>query len=304
MTDAMRPSRRSGGRAARRVAREAMKAAQQVPFHTRKIEPFEVVGEEGLELIEHNADTILEQVGVEIVGYPEALAIFATAGADIDDTRVRFPRGMCRELIQASAPSSFVQHARNPERNVIIGDPHMVFAPAYGSPFVLDVERGRRYATIADFENFARLTYLSASLHHAGGTLCEPVDLPVNKRHLDMVYAHIKYNDKAYMGSVTHPERAQDSVDMTRILFGGDFLEGHTAVIALCNANSPLAWDFNMLGSAKVYAENNQGVIITPFVLAGAMAPVTVVFPQGDMSCVRPEVERGDYCMNWKWAIL
>ena len=269
-------ARRAGGRAARRAAREAADAIGEVPFLTRSIPPVEVLSEEGLVTLEHNADTILSQVGIEVVEYPEALKIYAEAGAEVDGTRVRFPRGMCRELIQASAPRSFVQHARNPDRSVTIGDPHMVFAPAYGSPFVRDVERGRRYATIEDFENFAKLTYSTPSLHHAGGTLCEPVDLPVNKRHYDMVYAHLRYNDKPYLGSVTHPDRAQDSIDMTRVVFGGDFLEKKTAVMALCNANSPLSWDVNMLGSAKVYAENNQGVIITPFILAGAMAPVTI----------------------------
>jgi trimethylamine--corrinoid protein Co-methyltransferase len=127
-----------------------------------------------------------------------------------------------------------------------------------------------------DFRNLAKLTYMSPALHHGGGTLCEPVDLPVNTRHLDMLYAHIKYNDKPFMGSVTHPDRAQDSVDIAKILFGADTLEDHTVLLALANANSPMSWDYNMLGSAKVYAENNQAVLVTPFILAGAMSPVTV----------------------------
>ena len=151
-----------------------------------------------------------------------------------------------------------------------------MFAPAYGSPFVRDLENGRRYATIEDFRNFARLTHMSASLHHGGGTLCEPVDLPVNKRHFDMVFSHIKYHDRPFMGSVTAPERAQDTVDMVKILFGDDFIAANTVLLSLCNANSPMSWDYNMLGSAKVYAENNQACLLTPFILAGAMAPVTV----------------------------
>jgi trimethylamine--corrinoid protein Co-methyltransferase len=151
-----------------------------------------------------------------------------------------------------------------------------VFAPVYGPPFVRDLDGGRRYATIADFRNLAKLTYMSPSLHHGGGTLCEPVDLPVNKRHFDMVYAHIKYNDKPFMGSVTNPDRAQDSVDMAKVLFGAETLEDKTVLLALANANSPMSWDYAMLGSAKVYAENNQAVLITPFILAGAMAPSTI----------------------------
>ncbi len=122
---------------------------------------------------------------------------------------------------------------------------HTVFAPAYGSPFVRDLDGGRRYATIEDFRNFVKLTYLTPYLHHSGGTVCEPVDLPVNKRHFDMVYAHIRYSDKPFMGSVTAPERAQDTVDMAKIVFGEDFIEDNTVITSLINANSPMSWDYN-----------------------------------------------------------
>src|SRR5690606_9487714 len=271
----MSARRRSGGRAARQAARIAAYAETQ-PYLTRQLAPYEVLSEEGLATIEDHADQLLAKVGMEIVDFPEAVEIFAAHGAEVDGSRVRFPDGMCRQIIQATAPASFTQHARNPERNVVIGDPHIVMAPAYGSPFVRDVDEGRRYATIEDFHNFAKLTYMAPSLHHAGGTLCEPVDLPVNKRHFDMIHAHLTLSDKPFMGSVTAPERAQDTVDMAKIVFGADFVDRNTVITSLCNANSPLAWDRAMLGSAKVYAENNQATIITPFILAGAMAPVTV----------------------------
>jgi trimethylamine--corrinoid protein Co-methyltransferase len=97
----------------------------------------------------------------------------------------------------------------------------------------------------------------------------------VNKRHLDMVYSHIRYSDKPFMGSVTAPERAADSVELARIAFGRDFVDQHAVITSLCNANSPLVWDATMLGAARVYAEANQAVLMTPFILAGAMAPVT-----------------------------
>lgn len=271
----MSQRRRSGGRAARQAARAAA-FAESRPYLTRSLEPHEVLNEEGLATIEELADRLLAEVGLDIVDYPEALAIFADHGAEVEGNRVRFPAGMCRRIIQESAPSRFTQHARNPERSVEIGDPHLVLAPAYGSPFVRDLEGGRRYATIEDFRNFVRLTYLSTGLHHGGGTLCEPVDLPVSRRHLDMLRAHITLSDKPFMGSVTAPERAQDSVDMARIVFGDEFVDQNAVLMSLCNANSPLAWDRAMLGSAKVYAENNQATIMTPFILAGAMAPVTV----------------------------
>ncbi|HLF62007.1 MAG TPA: trimethylamine methyltransferase family protein [Acidimicrobiia bacterium] len=268
-------SDRRRGREAR-MAERLQATAAKVPFITRSLAPFEVLSSEGVELIEHNAETILETCGIDFRGMPEALAILADAGAEVDGERVHFPRGMCRQIISATAPSTYTQHARNPSNNVEIGGPHTVFAPAYGSPFVRDLDGGRRYGTIEDFRNFVKLTSMSPQLHHSGGTVCEPVDLPVNKRHFDMVYAHMRYSDKPFMGSVTHPDRAQDTVDMARILFGEEFLDGHAVITSLINANSPLVWDSTMLGAAKVYAENNQATLITPFIIAGAMSPVTV----------------------------
>ena len=265
--------RRSGGRAGRQGARRSA-TAQREAYLTRLIHPYELVSEDALALIEDVAETILEEVGVEIRDYPSAIERFKNAGAHVDGTRVRFPRGLCRSIIQASAPREYVQHARNPENNVKIGGDATVFVSNYGSPFVHDLDNGRRYATIADFQNFVKLAYMSPWIHHSGGTVCEPVDIPVSKRHLDMVYAHIKYSDKGFMGSVTAGERAQDSVDMARIAFGGD-LQDRTVMTSLINASSPLVWDATMLASAEVYAENNQACIITPFILAGAMSPAT-----------------------------
>ena len=244
------------------------------PFLTRTMKPFEIVSEEGLALLEWNADSILEQVGVEIRDYPSALKVFGDAGADVQGTRVRFPRGLCRQIVMATAPATYIQHGRNPERNVQIGGNATVFAPNYGSPFAFDLDKGRRYATIADFQNFVKLAYMSPNLHHSGGTVCEPVDVPVSKRHLDMVYSHLKYSDKPFMGSVTAGSRAQDSVDLARIGFGGD-LKDRTVMTSLINASSPMVWDGTMLAAAQVYAENNQASIFTPFILAGAMAPST-----------------------------
>ncbi len=272
--------RGGGGRDAKRATRAAS-AASSVPYITRKVPYYEVLDAEGLETIEYNADTILQEVGIDFRDDAEALEIWRQAGADVQGERVQFPRGMCRALVQASAPRQFTQHARNPARSVEIGGRNTVFAPAYGSPFAHDLDRGRRYATIEDFRNFVKLAYSSHALHHSGGTVCEPVDLPVNKRHLDMVHAHIRYSDKPFMGSVTHPERAQDSIELARIAFGDNFIDPltdkpHTVLINLINANSPLTFDETMLGAAKVYARANQATLITPFILSGAMSPVTV----------------------------
>lgn len=264
------------GREARRAARAARvgEATQAMHFLTRRLAPFEILDEEGLSLIEANADLLLQEVGVEITDHPGALRRFAEAGATVDGTSVRFPPGLVRSIIAATTPRTYTQHARNAARSVQIGDTATVFAPAYGPPFVRDLEGGRRYATIDDFRNFVRLAYVSPTLHHSGGTVCEPVDEPVNTRHLDMVEAHIRLSDKPFMGSVTSAERAADSVEMARIAFGGD-LAGRTVLTSLINAASPLTWDGSMLGAAEVYAEAGQACIFTPFILAGAMAPVT-----------------------------
>jgi trimethylamine--corrinoid protein Co-methyltransferase len=270
-----RTGRRSGGRAARQAAR-LHAVAEKVPFITRTMTPVEVLSEEGLSLIEENAEAVLEQVGIDFRDAPDARELFRQVGASVDGERVRFPRGLCRSLVQATAPSVFTQVARNPANSLQIGGSATVFAPAYGSPFVRDLDRGRRYGTIEDFRNFVKLTHASPWLHHSGGTVCEPVDLPVNKRHYEMVYAHLRYSDKPFMGSVTHPLRAADTVSMARIVFGEEFLEQNTVILSLANANSPLVWDSIMLGAARTYAEANQAVLVTPFILAGAMSPATV----------------------------
>ena len=244
------------------------------PFITRTIPEYELLGEEGLDLIEKNADAILQETGIEF-HYEPAIKLFKQAGADIDGERVRFPAGMCRKIIRDSAPAMFEQKARNPARSVMIGGKHTVFAPVYGPPFIRDLDAGRRYARLEDFHNLVKLTYMLPALHHSGGTVCEPTDLPVNKRHFDMVYSHIKYSDKPFMGSVTAPERAEDTVAMCRILFGEQFVDDNTVLVNLINANSPMTFDETMLGASEVYARNNQASIISPFILAGAMSPVT-----------------------------
>jgi trimethylamine---corrinoid protein Co-methyltransferase len=276
------------GRDARRAAR-AQRSIAHVPYITRNIPLTELVSEEGLAIIERNADTLLEEVGIEFREFPRALEMFKDAGCDIKGERVRFPRGLARKLC-ATAPTQYRQCARNPDRNVPIGGNHTVFAPNYGSPFVHDLDKGRRYGTIEDFRNFVKLAYASPFIHHSGGTVCEPVDLPVNKRHFEMIYSHMKYSDKPFMGSVTKPERAQDTVTMCEILFGKDFIQSNTVCTSLINANSPLVWDSSMLGAAEVYARNNQACIMTPFILSGAMSPVTVA---GTLTQVLAEVMAG-----------
>ena len=242
-----------------------------------------------MEIIEANAETVLAEIGVNFVNNPGALELWRDAGAEIVGERVRIPRGLARKLC-ATAPSSFTQHARNPERNVVIGGKSLVCAPVYGPPFVRDAKGGRRYATMEDFRNFVKLGYMSKWLHHSGGTVCEPTDVPVNKRHLDMLLAHMTLSDKPFMGSVTEPSRAQDSVEMCEILFGKDFVQQNTVMTSLININSPLTFDDVMMGALEVYARNNQACIVSPFIVGGAMAPVSVA---GTLTQVLAEVLAG-----------
>lgn len=276
MTDVAqrRRSRGTGGGAARRAERTAVNV-EVARFITRNIPNFEVLTEEAIEVIEYNAETVLEEIGVVFANNPAALDRWRNAGADVDGDRVRIPRGLARKLC-ATAPSTFTQHARNSDRNVEIGGKNLVLAPVYGPPFVRDIDGGRRYATIEDFRKFVKLGHMSKWLHHSGGTVCEPTDVPVNKRHLDMLLAHMTLTDKPFMGSVTEPSRAQDSVDMCGILFGEDFVQQNTVMTSLININSPLTFDDVMMGALEVYAKNNQACIVSPFIVGGAMAPVSV----------------------------
>ena len=272
--DSDKPSRRGGGRAARRLARESSQQETQA-YITRNIPPIDILHDEAAELIEANADIVLSEIGIEFRDDQEVLTLLKDDGCDVDGTRVRFPEGLARKLA-STAPRQFTQHARNPERSVEIGGDNLVFAPVYGPPFVRDLEGERRYAEIEDFRNFVKLIYMLPGLHHSGGTVCEPVDLPITKRHLEMVYTHMRYSDKPFMGSVTAPSRAQDTVNMAKILFGDEFVDTHCVIVSLINANSPMTWDDTMLGALKVYARAGQATVLSPFILAGAMSPVSV----------------------------
>ncbi|MFU0503900.1 trimethylamine methyltransferase family protein [Pseudaminobacter sp. NGMCC 1.201702] len=265
---------RGGGRHARRELRSHGPQGVGRPYIMRNIPTYDVLSEENLVRIEETADRILAEIGIEFRDDPEALAHWKRAGAEIDGVLVKFEPGMLREILK-TAPAEFTQHARNPANSVRIGGGSVVFSPAYGSPFVMDLDKGRRYGTIEDFRNFVKLAQSSPWLHHSGGTICEPVDVPVNKRHLDMVYAHIKYSDRAFMGSVTAESRAEDSIDMARIVFGRDFVDENCVILGNVNVNSPLVWDATMTTALRAYARANQAAVIVPFILGGAMGPVT-----------------------------
>ena len=266
-----RPAR--GGRQARQADRQGKHILGR-PYITRNIPTYDILSDEALSRIEAVADRILAEVGIDFRDDPVALDHWRRAGAKIDGVNVRFEKGMLREILK-TAPSEFTQHARNPAKSVRIGGKNVVFAPAYGSPFVMDLDKGRRFGTLEDFRNFVKLSQASPWLHHSGGTVCEPTDIPVNKRHLDMVLAHLTLSDRGFMGSVTAEERSEDSIEMARIVFGRDFVDRNCVILGNINVNSPLVWDGTMTRSLRAYARANQAAVVVPFILGGAMGPVT-----------------------------
>ena len=241
----------------------------------RRIPAYGLLDEGALVAIEAQADWILFEIGVEFRGDDVALGLFRDAGATVLDARVRFDPGHVRALC-ATAPSQFTLHGRDPRHSVILGGDNLVLKPGYGSPFVTDLDRGRRYAILEDFRNFVKLTYMSPHLHHSGGTVCEPTDVPVNKRHLDMVAAHLSLSTKPFMGGVTSPQRARDSILMAEIVFGAEFMAKNAVMQGNINVNSPLVYDDTMSGALRVYAGAGQGVAVSPAIFGGAMGPVSL----------------------------
>ena len=258
---------RHGGREARRRERAHKATGPGRPYIVRNIPTYDILSEENLLRIEAAADRILAETGIEFRDDDVALDHWKRAGAKVEGGLVRFEPGMLREILK-TAPAEFTQHARNPANSARIGGRNVVFAPAYGSPFVMDLDRGRRFGTLQDFENFIKLAQSSPWFHHSGGTICEPTDVPVNKRHLDMVYAHIRYSDRCFMGSVTAEERSDDSIDMARIVFGEGFVDENCVMLGN-------VWDGTMTKSLRAYARAGQAAVIVPFILGGAMGPVT-----------------------------
>lgn len=265
-----RHSRRHQQREATRHAAGASAMSQPV----NELPVYDLLTEEGIERLHQASMRVLAEVGIDFYD-AEALDILRRHGATVDGDSVTFEPGLIEEYV-AKAPGQFTQLARNPANNLTIGGKHVTFAPVYGPPFVYDLERGRREATLDDFRNFVKLAYMSPYMHHSGGTVVEPTDRPVETRHLDMLHAHIKYSDKAFMGSVIGAENAADSVRMAEIVFGAKAIRESPALVSLINISSPRRLDATMLGALKVYARARQAVIVTPFILAGAMAPVTI----------------------------
>jgi len=239
-----------------------------------KMPRYEILSEDAMETLDRGWRRIVSELGIEFL-LEESLEEFRKAGQQVDGNNVKLDPEFILEQV-AKAPREFDIRARNPERTVHIGGDHMAFASVYGPPFVREGET-RRDATMDDFENFVKLSQSFPELDSPGGTIVEPNDRPLDSRHLDMVYALQTLSDKPYMGSVTSGPNAADTIAMGEILFGGrEAIEATPASLSLINVNSPLRFDDRMLAALHEYVKANQAVIVTPFLLMGAMSPVSI----------------------------
>jgi trimethylamine---corrinoid protein Co-methyltransferase len=239
-----------------------------------KMPRYEILSEEAMDTLDKGWRRIVSELGVEFM-LPEAVDYFEMAGQRVEDKKVFLDPEFVLEQV-AKAPNDFELQARNPDHSIHVGGDSMAFAGVYGPPFVRKGD-SRGDAKMADFENFVRLGQSFPEIDSAGGTVVEPEDRPLDSRHLDMVYALQTLSDKPYMGSVISAENARDTIEMGKILFGGEeALESAPVSISLINCNSPLRWDDRMLSAMLEYNRASQAVVTTPFLLMGAMSPVSI----------------------------
>jgi trimethylamine--corrinoid protein Co-methyltransferase len=237
---------------------------------------YEILDESSMQELERGWRRIVSELGIDFgtdEPHEASIALLEEAGQKVEGQLVKFDPDWILEQV-AKAPREFDLQARNPAHTIHVGGNHMAFGAVYGCPFVREGLE-RREATYADFENLVRLAQAFPQLDTPGGTICEPNDKPLDSRHLDMVYALLTLSDKPFMGSVTSGPNAEDTIAMARMVFG-DSLEETPATISLINVNSPLRYDERMLSALHAYARANQALVITPFLLMGAMSPVSV----------------------------
>ncbi len=235
---------------------------------------YEILSEDAMQTLDRGWRRIVSEIGVEFI-LQEAVEILRAAGCRTEGSTVFFDPDWVMEQV-AKAPREFTLRARNPDHSITVGGDAMAFGAVYGCPFIREGDI-RREAMMADFENLVRLSQAFPELDTPGGTICEPGDRPLDSRHLDMVYALMTLSDKPHMGSVTSGPNAADTIRMCEILHGGrEAIEREPVVISLINVNSPLRYDDRMLAAMLEYVRAGQPVVITPFLLMGAMSPVTV----------------------------
>ncbi len=275
-----------------RRRRERRSSASNTPVGIKQPQysypPYALINEEKIHLIHERSMQILSEVGIAFY-HDEALAILQQNGVTVKDNIAYFDPAHVEGLI-AQAPAQFTLQARDPANNVIIGGNYLTFAPVYGPPFTVDMDRGRRTSTLDDLINFIKLTNATPYLHYGGGIIAEPNDIPIPERHLDITYAHIKYGSKSFMGSSIAAESAVDVIQMAEILFGAQSIRQTPAILATINVSSPRRLDDRMLESTIVNARAGQAVMMTPFILSGAMGPVSIA---GTVAQLNAEVLAG-----------
>ncbi|NBU14611.1 MAG: methyltransferase [Alphaproteobacteria bacterium] len=264
--------RRRASRADR--APKAPKAPQpRLPF-----KPVELASPEQIERIHQESLRVLEEIGIEVL-HDGARVILKKEGAIVDEStqRVRFPRELVESKI-GLAPKSFILHARNPENNVVIGENAVAFGSVASAPNVADREGGRRPGNHKDYQNLLRLGQSLDAVHFWGGYPVEPADIHASVRHLDALYDMLTISDKPIHAYSLGAERNLDAIELVRIARGVDdaTLDREPSVFTIINSNSPLRLDIPMMEGIIRMAKRNQPVVLTPFTLAGAMAPVTI----------------------------
>lgn len=269
--------RRAGGRAAN-TARSSAHAIEQMPWRVpRNIDrPTEPLPPEGVQAIHDGAMRVLSDIGVEFLN-ETALAHLKAAGCKIEGQNVRFDRHFVEEMV-AKAPPSFTLTPRNPEKIITIGDGHIVFGNVSSPPNAWDLARGKRPGDMETYREFIKLTQYFNCIHFAGGYPVEPVDVHAGVRHLDCLFDKLTLTDKVVHAYSLGPERVEDVMEMVRIAAGLSHAEFDATPRMYTNINSvsPLKHDWPMLDGAMRHAKRGQPVIVTPFTLAGAMAPVTL----------------------------
>lgn len=270
------PRRRRGGREAKRTGASAI--ARPFVQPSRHYPPVDLAPEDAVERIHSASLRVLSETGLNVL-HDEARAIMKRAGAQVSngETRVRFDPHLISQSM-ATVPERFTLHARNPDHNLTVGGPQMVFCQTASAPNASCLERGRRSGNQDDFRNFLRLAQHHPIIHAVGGYPVEPVDLHASIRHLDCISDFVTLTDKAFCVYSLGKERIADAIEMTRIAHGLslDELRRRPSVFTVINTNSPLQLDSPMMQGIIDMSSMGQPVVITPFTLSGAMAPVTI----------------------------
>ena len=241
--------------------------------------PMEILSTDQIESIHQTSLKVLRDIGIRVES-ETALRLLKDikADVDIDNGHVRFDPGLVEELVR-DLPEEFTIHARNPSKSVTMGKNAIVFATVCGPSFVTDLDHGRRAGTQRDMEKFVKLSGSLNVFHHEGGSGLEPLDLPPETRHFEMMYAQITLTDKGWQPNwMNTGERARDCIEMAKIALQTDDegLRQNPAIVGGINTNSPLLLDEGQADAMREFALAGQPVHITPFTLAGAMAPATV----------------------------